>query len=82
LSLKRIKTSILHSLCLKQDVKVQAQGLFVLGGGELILAYAAHRTLKIIGEILELGSGLDAGLEIAEILIIDISADITYKFSH
>ena len=54
--------------------------LFFLGRGELIFAYAAHRTLKIIRKVLELGSGLDAGLEIAEILIIDISADITYKF--
>ena len=50
--------------------------------GELIFSYAAEGTLEIIGKIFELGSGLDAGLEIAVVLVIDVSANATNKFCH
>jgi hypothetical protein len=50
--------------------------------GELVFSDAAERTFEIIGKIFELGSGLDAGLEIAVVLVIDVSADATYKFCH
>lgn len=56
--------------------------LFLFVRGELVFSDAAERTLEIIGKIFELGSGLDSGLEIAVLFVIDVSADVTYKFCH
>ena len=50
--------------------------------GELVFSDAAERAFEIIGKIFELGSGLDAGLEIAVVLVLDVSSDATYKFCH
>lgn len=60
---------------------LQFTGLFLLRG-ELIFAYTAHGTLEIVREILKLCSGLDAGIGIAEIFVIDVTAHITHKFCH
>ena len=49
---------------------------------EVFLAYAAERTLPIIGKVCEKGAGLDAVIRIACSFVIDITAYCANKFCH
>lgn len=49
---------------------------------EVILAYSAKGALEILGKILKLGSGSDAVLGSACLLVIFPSANVTYVFFH
>jgi hypothetical protein len=53
---------------------------FGLFGGELVLADAAKGTFKIGRDVLPLGTGSDAALDIAFGLIIDPTADVANVF--
>ena len=59
-----------------------ASGSLFLFEGEFLFAHTAHRTLEIVREILKLCAGLDAAVRIAESLVVNISANITYIFCH
>ena len=49
---------------------------------EVFLSNAAKRAFPVIGKIREQGSGLDAVIRIAEIFVIDVSANCALKFRH
>jgi hypothetical protein len=49
---------------------------------KIFLAYAAKRTLPIIGKISEKSAGLDAVIRIADFFIIDVAANCANKFCH
>ena len=53
---------------------------FLIFFAELILAYAAQRTLKILGKILPLCTGSDSVIGISNCFIINIAANVTYVF--
>ena len=49
---------------------------------KIFLAYAAKRTLPIIGKVSEKSAGLDAVIRIADFFIIDVTANCANKFCH
>ena len=49
---------------------------------EVFLAYAAERTLPIIGKVCEKGSGLDSVIGIADFFVLDVAANCANEFSH
>ena len=49
---------------------------------KIFLAYAAKRTLPIIGKICEKGAGLDAVIRIAGFFVINVTANGANKFCH
>ena len=53
---------------------------YMLFFGELILAYAAQGALEISGYIFPLGAGGDATLGVAQSLVINPTANVTYMF--
>ena len=66
--------------CADTSTRVKLSDLFCLA--ELVLAYCAKRTFKIVGQVLEASAGCYTELGITKLLIIFPAAYITYILFH